>query len=222
MTGMNERQACAWLSEARYARFRDACGGDHASAVNLYEWHAVLGMASFGLIHHFEILIRNTMDAALGQGQPQAPIKDTWLGDFDVLRPDGIRQVLSAINRLEKGGVVTRGGIVASLSFSFWADLFGRHYEDLWRQRLFLAFPHGRSSRKALGNRMRRIQRFRNRIAHHDSLLDQDVPALLSDMLEIAGWIDPCARAWIEAQTGAIEIAKQVARFRDPAPTLPR
>lgn len=106
---------------------------------------------------------------------------------------------------------------MAALSFAFWADLFGRHYEDLWRQSLYLAFPHGGSSRKALGNRMRRIQRFRNRIAHHDSLLDQDVPALLGDMLEIAGWVNPRARAWIEAQTGAVEIARQVSRLGDPA-----
>lgn len=38
-------------------------------------------------------------------------------------------------------------------------------------------------------------------------------------MLEIAGWIDPHARAWLEAQTGATEIARQVARFRDPVGT---
>jgi hypothetical protein len=65
---------------------------------------------------------------------------------------------------------------------------------------------------------MRRIQRFRNRIAHHDSLLDQDVPTLLGDMLEIAGWVDPHARAWIEAQTGAVEIARRVSQLGDPAP----
>jgi hypothetical protein len=68
---MNERQACSWLSEARYARFREACGGDHASAVALYEWHAVLGMAAFGLIHHFEVLLRNAIDRTLGEGQAQ-------------------------------------------------------------------------------------------------------------------------------------------------------
>lgn len=215
---MNEQQARAWLSEARYARFRDACGGGHRSAVDLYEQHAVLSMASFGLIHHFEVLVRNAIDAELGQGQPQTPIKGTWLCDFDVLRPDGIRQVVSAINRLQRGGVVTRGGIVAALSFSFWAALFGRHYEDLWRRSLYRAFPYGRSSRKALGNRLRQIQRFRNRIAHHDSLLDQDVPTVLGDMLEIAGWVDPCAREWMEAQTGAVEIARQVSRLGGSGP----
>lgn len=210
---MNERQACSWLSEGRYARFRDACGRDHARAVVLYEWHAALGMASFGLIHHFEVLLRNAIDRTLAEGQPETPIKDTWVVDFDILRPDGIRQVLTAIDRLEKGRVVTRGRIVAGLSFAFWAGLFGRHYENLWRQTLHTTFPHGTLSRKSLGTRLRRIQRFRNRIAHHDSLLDQDVPAMIEDMLEIAGWVDPQARTWLQAQTGAGEIARQVSRL---------
>jgi hypothetical protein len=213
MAGINERQAIAWLSEARYDRFREACGGDHASAIDLYEWHAVLAMASFGLIHHFEILVRNAVDGRLGEGQPETPIKDTWLVDFGVLQPLGIRRVIDAIGRLGRGEPVTRGRLVAGLSFSFWADLFGHRYEELWRHRLCAAFPHGVSTRKDLSSRMRRIQLFRNRIAHHDSLLDQNVPALVDDMLEIAGWIDPDARGWLEAQTGAAEIARQLSRF---------
>lgn len=209
---MTERQAGRWLSEARYARFLDACGGNHTRAVDLYELHAVLSMASFGLIHHFEVLLRNAVDRVLGEGQPQAPISDTWLADFSVLQPAGVKQVINAIGRLRRGKAVTRGRIVAGLSFSFWADLFGHRYEELWRHQLNGAFPHGSSTRKALSGRMRRIQRFRNRIAHHDSLLDQDIPALIGDMLEIAAWIDPDARLWLEAQTGAIELARQASR----------
>jgi hypothetical protein len=209
---MDERQACTWLSAARYGRFRDACGGNHASAIDLYEWHAALSMASFGLIHHFEVLVRNAIDGTLGDGQPQEPIKDTWLVDFGVLQPEGVRQVINAIGRLRQGKVVTRGRIVAGLSFSFWADLFGHRYEDLWRHRLRGAFPNRGLTRKAVSSRMRRVQRLRNRIAHHDSLLDQNVPAVVNDVLEISGWIDPDARLWLEAQTGATEIARQVER----------
>jgi hypothetical protein len=61
---VDEQQARAWLSEPRYARFFDAAGGDHARAVTLYEWHAELTVASFGLIHHFEVLLRNAIISA--------------------------------------------------------------------------------------------------------------------------------------------------------------
>lgn len=126
---MDEHQARSWLSEPRYGRFLEAAEGNHERAVALYEWHTRLTVASFGLIHHFEILLRNAIDGALGAGQPQTPIKDTWLLDFEILQPDGIKQVITALERLERGKIVTRGRIVAGLSFGFWAGLFGRRYE---------------------------------------------------------------------------------------------
>jgi hypothetical protein len=192
---MDEHQARSWLSEPRYGRFLEAVEGNHERAVALYEWHTRLTVASFGLIHHFEVLLRNAIDGAIGAGQPQTPIKDTWLLDFEILQPDGIKQVITALERLKKGKVVTRGRIVAGLSFGFWAGLLGRRYEELWRHRLRAVFPHGALTRKDLSAKVRLIQHFRNRVAHHDSLLDQEVQARLDDMLTIAGWIDPAARA---------------------------
>jgi hypothetical protein len=207
---MDEHQARSWLSEPRYGRFLEAVGGNHERAVALYEWHTRLTVASFGLIHHFEVLLHNAIDGAIGAGQPQTPIKDTWLLDFEILQPDGIKQVITALERLEKGKVVTRGRIVAGLSFGFWAGLFGRRYEELWRHRLRAVFPHGALTRKDLSAKVRLIQHFRNRVAHHDSLLDQDVQARLDDMLTIAGWIDPAARAWLAQHADALEIVREM------------
>jgi len=207
---MEEQQARAWLSEPRYARFLDAANGDHERAIALYEWHVDLSVASFGLIHRFEVLLRNAIDGVLGEGQPQAPIKDTWLLDFEILQPDGIKQVIVAIERLERGKRVTRGRVVAGVSFAFWAGLFGRRYEELWRHRLRVAFPHEALTRKDLSARMRRVQRFRNRVAHHDSLLNQDAPARLEDMLAIACWIDPAAQEWLAGRSDALAVAQQM------------
>jgi hypothetical protein len=207
---MDEHQARSWLSEPRYGRFLEAVEGNHERAVALYEWHTRLTVASFGLIHHFEVLLRNAIDGAIGAGQPQTPIKDTWLLDFEILQPDGIKQVITALERLEKGRVVTRGRIVAGLSFGFWAGLFGRRYEELWRHRLRAVFPHGALTRKDLSAKVRLIQHFRNRVAHHDSLLDQDVQVRLDDMLTIAGWIDPAARAWLAQHADALEIVREM------------
>ena len=91
-----------------------------------------------------------------------------------------------------------------------WAGLFGRRYEELWRHRLRAAFPHAALTRKDLSSRMRLIQRFRNRVAHHDSLLDQDAQSRLEDMLTIAGWIDSAAQAWLTEHTNALAIARQM------------
>lgn len=199
----------AWLSAARFAPFLNAAAGDHVRALEIYDWHAELATASFEAIHHFEVIVRNSIDGVLGEGQPQAPLKETWLLDFDTLQPGAIKRVIVAIERSEKGKPITRGGVVAGVPFGFWVSLFNKHYDELWRRRLRLAFPHGSPSRKDLAGSMDRIRRFRNRVAHHDCLLGQDVAGRAGEMLRVVGWIDPEARAWFESRARVVELAAQ-------------
>jgi hypothetical protein len=198
---MDPRQAGSWLSAPRFEPFLTATEGDHLRAVALYDWHAQVAAACFGMIHHFEVLLRNAIDGVLGEAQPQRPLKETWLMDFDVLQPDGIKQVIVAVERLERGKGITRSRVVAGVSFGFWAGLFSKRYEELWRHRLRYAFPEGSVMRKDLTEPMRLIQRFRNRVAHHDCLLGQNIEKRADDMLEITGWIDSDARAWLESRS---------------------
>ncbi len=190
-----------WLSTSRFEPFLTEAAGNHERALALYDWHAETAAACFGMVHHFEVLLRNTIDGVLGEGQPQDPIKDTWLMDFDILQPDGVKQVIVAVERLERGKAITRGRVIAGVSFGFWAGLFSNKYEDLWRHRLRRAFPHGSVVRRDLTQRMRLLQRFRNRIAHHDCLLRQDISRRADDMLLIAGWIDPDAASWLRERS---------------------
>jgi hypothetical protein len=194
-------QVESWLSAARFEPFLTEADGDHARAAALYDWHAETSAACFGMVHLFEVLLRNAIDGVLGDGQPQAPIKDTWLMDFSILQPDGVKQVIVAVERLEQGKAITRGRVIAGVSFGFWAGLFSKSYEELWRHRLRHAFPHGSIVRKDLTQRMRLLQRFRNRIAHHDCILRQDIGARADDMLTIAGWVDPDAAAWLRGRS---------------------
>lgn len=211
---MNKQQAFAWLSKPRYGRFLEACDGDHERATDLYQRHSELSVALFGLLRGFEVLLRNAIDAVLAEGQPQTPIEATWMLDFNVLRPEGVKQVIVAIQRLERGKAITRGRVVAGVSFAFWADLFGRNYEHLWRHHLRHAFPHGNLTRKDLSVRLQRVRRLRNRIAHHDSLLEQNTPARTEEILEVAEWIDPAAREWLARRSKALGLAQSMREER--------
>jgi hypothetical protein len=133
---MDPKQVDAWLSTARFEPFLTAAGSNHMRAVELYDWHAETAAAGFEMLHHFEVVLRNAIDGVLGEGQPQDPIKDTWLMDFDTLQPDGVKQVILAVERLDRGKGITRSRVVASVSFGFWAGLFSNRYEELWRHRL--------------------------------------------------------------------------------------
>jgi hypothetical protein len=190
-----------WISAARFAPFLNAAEGNYALAPDLYDWHAELASASFAAIHHFEVIVRNAIDDVLGEGQPQEPLRKTWLLDFDTLQPGAVKQVIVAVERAGSGKPITRGRVVAGVPFGFWTSLFTKHYEELWRQRLRRAFPHGAPERRDLAAPMERIRRLRNRVAHHDCLLAQDVGAVSREMFGIVALIDPFALAWLEGRT---------------------
>jgi Abi-like protein len=203
---MDELQAAEWLSDQRFQPFLDEAHGDHSLAVTIYEWHLRLSAACFATINGFEVLLRNAIDRQLGMDQSQTPIRNTWLMDFNTLQPNGVKQVIVAVERLEKGKEITRSRVVAGVSFGFWAGLFSKTYEELWRHRLRLAFPNGAVTRKDLTQSMRSIQAFRNRVAHHDCLLNQPVRERYDEMIRISGWIDADAATWLEGQSAVVAL----------------
>lgn len=162
----------------------------------LYEWHVELAAVCFAALHGVEVVVRNAVDSALGEGQPQAPLHETWLLDLDVLQPHGLRYVAAAAQRLGTRHPVTRDSIVAAVPFGFWATLLGRRYDALWQRRLHRAFA-GAPGRRDVLHRLEAIHALRNRVAHHDSLLGQNVAGCFGDMLTVAGWVDHEAAGWL-------------------------
>jgi hypothetical protein len=53
---------------------------------------------------------------------------------------------------------------------------------------------------------MSRLVPFRNRVAHHETIIRRPIKTHYEDMLELAGLIDPDARAWIENITRVPEM----------------
>ncbi len=193
---MDSERIVGWISAPRLKPFLDAGGGDLPAALELYEWHARLSAASFQTMHHVEVLLRNAVDGQLGKDHPDEPLTQTWLMDFALLRPDAVKQVITAVERVGKGKRITRGRVIAALSFGFWSGLFGGQYEELWRQQLRHAFP-GAKERKDLSSRLEALRRFRNRLAHHDSILSQPVDERHDQMIEIVGFVDAAAADWV-------------------------
>lgn len=206
---MDDEQALRWLSKPRLQPFLDAEGGNLERALTLHAWHARLSVAVFGVVRDFEVLLRNAIDGTLAANQPETPLRETWMLDFDVLQPNGVKQVITAVERLERGRAVSRSRVVAGLSFGFWAGLFGNQYEELWRHSLRYAFPHGRVQRKDLSGRLGAIRRVRNRVAHHDSLLVQPVAEVATSIAQIAAWIDPAAATWLREHEQVTSVLDQ-------------
>ncbi len=204
---MNPYQAAAWLTDARFAPFLSEADGDHEHAVALYVWNARVSAAIFETLHHVEVLLRNTIDAQFQPVIATAQPSGTWLENPAILNVDSRKRVRETIERIGKEGKApTRGRVVAGLSFGFWRALFDRKYHQLWVEHLHRAFPHGSGDRAEIAALMSKLVPFRNRLAHHETIIRRPISNHYDEMLRLAGLIDPDARAWIESISRVPEI----------------
>lgn len=191
---MSVRIDPTWLSRERFAEYEAAADGDLDVASRLYEWNAEVSAALFEVIHHFEVLLRNAIVDRLAVNG-QAPLMlpgSPWT--------QGAKHIQEVEGRLSKRGTaVTPGRIYAGLTFGFWQNMFGPDYEELWRHALQYVFPRGRVDRAVVAASLESVNRLRNRIAHHGSLIDFATEVEAAKVIRLAGWIDQDAAAWVQS-----------------------
>ena len=213
-----------WISQPRFEPFLERARGDRAEALALYAWHVDLAAACFTAVQHFEVLIRNSVDRALTPLDSGPNVASSWLLSPSVLPSSRVAQVERVAQRNLRHGIrVTKDRLISSLPFSFWVHIFGRSpkCEALWREALHEEFP-GVARRKDVVVRLESLRKFRNRLAHHDSLLSLNVRARHDTMLEVAGWISPEARRWLEGESRVGEVLAGRPGLEEGASAAPR
>lgn len=87
---------------------------------------------------------------------------------------------------------------------------FKSDYEvNLWRPILRKSFYNiPPLERKQVHNSLDSIRIFRNRIVHHESILNEPLEKRYNKILEITGWISPQMKDWISKQYPITEITK--------------
>jgi hypothetical protein len=199
-TRPNTNEASRWISDPRFARFIAESDG-HARAVRLYEWDGALAAACMEVVRDVEVLFRNAVHVEIRGTRPPNALR-SWLLDPAVLDTRELRRVGEAISRVQQAKhELTDDAVVAALPFGFWTSLLGTRYEELWRHTLHAAFPNGDGTRRNVAGLANRVAQFRNRLAHHKSLLDQPVADRHQDMLELARAISAPAGRWIGARS---------------------
>jgi hypothetical protein len=177
------------ITPIRMSTYLTAAGQNQTWARNLYRWDRELSVAVLGDLAILEVALRNAMNEKLSaKWGPQ------WYASPDVPLDDRSEQALATAYARVKGNK-SSGRIVASCMFGFWRGLLdkGGHigkgprkircdYERvLWRGVLDKAFPGGRAEAKKDGIRwdrryalsvVSRINELRNRVAHHESLIN--------------------------------------------------
>jgi hypothetical protein len=196
---MKPTQATRWITEARFAPYLVEADNDHERAVALYVWNAQVSAAMFETLHHVEVALRNAIDAQFAPVVASAAVSSTWLCDPAILNEPSRRRVEETVARIGREGTVpTRARVVAGLAFGFWRALFDKRYDRLWVSHLHRAFPGGSGSRAEVAALMSKLVPFRNRLAHHETIIRRPLAGHYDDMLKLAGLIDPEASVWID------------------------
>lgn len=170
---------------------------------------------------HLEVAIRNAYNGALEARQPgplhwtedlgryfpyrRGRARDRTLVD---LNEKPRRQVARAID--EAGGPsAPKGKVVAELTFGFWRYLTTRtHDATLWVPYLRWGFPAGIAgsgpiplSRPVVDGAMGELHMLRNRVAHHEPLLNADLATRRSELVLLLTLIDADLSHYVQLQS---------------------
>lgn len=187
------------ISPQRMDPYLRQSDGDPDRALRLYEWSSRMSGAAFETVGHFEVLLRNAIDRALSDHFGEQVRGIPWFLLHPPMSEETSTTVVAVRDRLRPIGHDSRHQIIAGLSFGFWSGMLGSRYEDLWRSALRHAFPYSSGRRKDVSTPVEAIRKFRNRLAHGDSMLNVDIPFEMRRVLDVTGYIDPQARTWLEA-----------------------
>lgn len=202
------------LSPARFDRYAEVAGSG-SGAVELYEFNTQLTGAWHETLGGLEVVLRNALDAQLvifhrqvlaGSGRWYADERMPWRS------PKLTAQLVDARRRAQLGGrPESHGKVIAELTFGFWRYILAGTYQGtLWSPALRHAFPHQPTrDRRAVYNPVNQLHVLRNRVAHHEPIHGVDHSRLHTELVNLAGWIDPVAAAWINTMSRVPEVLEQ-------------
>ena len=158
------------LSVARIGKYLSACRGDEDKALTLYRCNIRLCQTFYGSLGMLEVVLRNAVNEHFRTQFGDA----TWLvtqaqNGFLIQERDAI---LSERDKLKGKQRYSHDDLVSSLNFGLWTFLFSKNCYKNSGKTLLNVFPnkvHG-MNQKSIYSELDKIRKFRNRIAHYESL----------------------------------------------------
>lgn len=187
----------ATLSLERFARYLEWRSGDHMRALELYALNTQLSEALYTPLQILEITLRNRIHTVLTEARHERWFED----DGYLLLEHQCSQITEAAEQVGEHREPTPSRIVAALTFSFWITMLGSRYEELWQKSLhdIARREDGKGlARKDFSRPLSPIRALRNRVAHHEPIVQWDLPKHYKNILQLLRWLSPAAAEWCE------------------------
>ena len=204
------------LTPDRLTRYLAASLGDTKRAIELYVWNTAISSAFYFPLQTLEVGLRNGLHAALGNTFGAA-----WHDTPEFLATDSTGGLATDIQRakdelIERNKPPDTPHLVASLTFGFWAQLTSSRFEtDLWLPCLHRAFPNYIKveqkplRRGQVSKKIKKLNEFRNRIAHHEPIFHYTLAARYDLILSLCSWMYTDLRDWVECNSTVSQILSQ-------------
>ncbi len=190
------------ISPDRFNTYLKHASGAHELAMQLYTWNIALGSAFHGPLQALEVTLRNAVHNQLASRHG-----DLWFHNPALLKQsqrNSVKRAASELKRQKKQG--TAGRMVAELGFGFWAALFAKRYDALlWRTGLHQIFSP-QPNRQELFDQLNRLRTLRNRVAHHEPILQRDLQTDYEKLLWILAMLSSQAASWVTHHSRVIEV----------------
>jgi hypothetical protein len=204
------------LSSPRLAKYLQGASGDKEAALKRYVLNTSISEAFYTPLQGLEVTLRNGLSAQL----PRVCREDWFVAGASSLLLHPLPDMLSeAAGKLaEDRKPVTGPNVIAELSFGFWVTILGPDYEThIWRQGLRHAFPNRPAGieRKQIQGGLNRIRRLRNRIAHHEPILDRKLAFDHDLTIGLTSWMCRETAKWVKAHS-RVSQTLAAAGWQDP------
>ena len=186
------------ISSARFDAYRRRADADDLDAVARYVWNVALSEALYPALQALEVTLRNSLHSAISARSDDPMWFDQHPSFLQQSELDRISAAKDEVRKERKP--LEAGRIVTELSFGFWTSLLDVRYEPtLWPallKRAFPAMPRRIRTRRFLSKRLNQVRKLRNRVFHHESILNWKNPGLLeqhAQILDLIQWMNPAA-----------------------------
>ena len=191
-TSSTDRLAGALGESMPRARLQSLLGDDDFSSIRagrLYIENLEVSARLWIFFNIFEIYLRNSISNQLLVIFPDQP----WWVKPEFLLSKERRTINMVRKQIEnRKGEVEFGDVIGAISLGFWTELLSSQYHQrLWEKGLNKAFPLFEGKRRDLHTAVERLRKLRNRIAHHEPILNRDLSYDFNLLISLIGYIEP-------------------------------